>query len=1736
MMNRQDLNKSDAATGTRQSVGIKQGNSDNKSRNVPALCRSFKFKLPPQLEIFPRDTKVDFIEGLSSISPQNFKKNKKQAKNLIQDLAVSARDYPDLTLTSYQFKSGGKTFKVTSEENIYRVELESDIDRIRIDGIPYDLEGVELEHFETFVAILRKLQGKKFIMKGKTVTEESNYFDLQPESLEVIDFHNPLSLVNCDIIAYVYSLIRCKNIFDVIACSWLYLRTKDQVSKHLKEYMESCIDHFVTAYNAKINEELVAESKYTFKDISEHYALFRNSEIVTQIMNVFNSVIAATVFMGYKEKPDFNFYKKFSKQHTTTVYHPDFIMTLVNSAISIMEKLSLTIQHRDINYLYHTGDNYSKWYERSVLIREQFGMLHNPEAFGFTESQFLVNLEVLIRDGDIIAQSMKRLRNPEFFRVLNYVSTFKTMLTECKTHVIATKPRDMPFCALVFGNSSIGKSSIIAMLFRYHAAAANLPYGPEFRYDLNAANKHMDNYKPSMWCVHVDDMGNINPEAKMEDYSMQYLFGIAGITPYNTIQADLQDKGKAPMRCRQVLASTNVKHLNFRHYFSFPAAAARRLPIIITPLLKEEFDKDGKLDTVAAQKWIEDNPGNAFPDFWVFCVDKIQMSFAVSKEGHAHVKPGPVRYQRIKYNDILMDKVDLKTFLEWYHHAVVTHESANKSMQVSLNRIGKTEICTQCHLPEGMCHCEPEGLAPQSLVDFCVWRSLFGDPNDTSNMVPDLPKDEVDEYFINAESALRTLKHFAQQSWTNSGRMNLLSLVLSIIFAKIGFGFLAFLCLTPFIFNSYAVWFEPLIFYSFATLSYYHLKYSHKEWYPWYFNKMYHSMGWIIANYFRIKGSIHSAHYWFFIGKNATKKQIVVSSIVGSLAILYFYKKYRELESQSTPLDFKKDEKFKSNPYNPNKRQVTQFDSGKASGTAKNMSQQDFIKKIGRNIFQVKMSFSKDLGSVTTHFQMVCLGSYFYIANYHSFARAMESNIALHLEFHDGGPVFTSVIMSNDVYRIEGSDLVILFHENFPRRKCITQYFASKEFASASYEGTLVYRSKDSTLQQIGTKQYSKFEHASKILDGVSSEFPFKESIAEKPTAYGFSGGLHIAWSGFGPVILGIHSMGEKNPSYILPKRVIVCCAYREILEEFQKCIEKTYPRIEDDFAPLLKKSSFKATSATRSHLDFLECPKNYVYYGTTETRSSANSLVEFTPLCEEVKPFIKKQYTKPDMTWKPFNIALRQYTNPTIITRDFVDLAATLFLEHVVESFPENLKIDYLKPMPPIMAVNGKPQIRFFDGINRSTSAGFPYNRSKLYYLEDWISDIYPNGVIPTDEIMEDRKVMLDLYKQSQRAHAVFKATLKDEAVTLEKAQAGKTRVFMAASFPFIMIVREYFIPIVKLLQENPYIFCLAVGINASSCEWHELTSYLSEFPNWLDGDYSAFDKGMSRLEVARAMDFLIAISVHFGYFSDEDITVMQAIKEDMVQAVIDYDGSVLSFMGGNPSGNPLTVIINCIVNVFRFIAAYNATTGRTDFFQNVRPITYGDDVVCTVTDEVCDEFNFVTISEVFSRWNIKFTDAAKSSNAQPFSKRDQIQFLKRSFSYNKETETFLAPLEEESIFKSMYIWNRSKAITKEDQMAQVIESASMEYFQYGRDIFDQKHIKLREWYARFSKKELKSFDYYLEKYKISVEESTQPKAFNAKFCLGEEPSISQTLDQSSDSAKEDSTILDGPTSHLVL
>jgi hypothetical protein len=57
-----------------------------------------------------------------------------------------------------------------------------------------------------------------------------------------------------------------------------------------------------------------------------------------------------------------------------------------------------------------------------------------------------------------------------------------------------------------------------------------------------------------------------------------------------------------------------------------------------------------------------------------------------------------------------------------------------------------------------------------------------------------------------------------------------------------------------------------------------------------------------------------------------------------------------------------------------------------------------------------------------------------------------------------------------------------------------------------------------------------------------------------------------------------------------------------------------------------------------------------------------------------------------------------------------------------------------------------------------------------------------------------------------------------------------------------------------------------------------------------------------------------------------------------------------------------------------------------------------------------------------------------------------------------------FVAPLEEESIEKSLMVWTRSKSITKEVQGIDVISSALREYFWYGEKIYNEKLYLLKD------------------------------------------------------------------------
>jgi hypothetical protein len=78
------------------------------------------------------------------------------------------------------------------------------------------------------------------------------------------------------------------------------------------------------------------------------------------------------------------------------------------------------------------------------------------------------------------------------------------------------------------------------------------------------------------------------------------------------------------------------------------------------------------------------------------------------------------------------------------------------------------------------------------------------------------------------------------------------------------------------------------------------------------------------------------------------------------------------------------------------------------------------------------------------------------------------------------------------------------------------------------------------------------------------------------------------------------------------------------------------------------------------------------------------------------------------------------------------------------------------------------------------------------------------------------------------------------------------------------------------------------------------------------------------------------------------------------------------------------------------------------------------------------------------------------KDAESKEFVSIYDISFLKRKFVPSIEFNTTLAPLDEDSIFKSLTVWTRSRTISKEEQMAEIIVSASREYFMYGKEKFN--------------------------------------------------------------------------------
>jgi hypothetical protein len=118
-------------------------------------------------------------------------------------------------------------------------------------------------------------------------------------------------------------------------------------------------------------------------------------------------------------------------------------------------------------------------------------------------------------------------------------------------------------------------------------------------------------------------------------------------------------------------------------------------------------------------------------------------------------------------------------------------------------------------------------------------------------------------------------------------------------------------------------------------------------------------------------------------------------------------------------------------------------------------------------------------------------------------------------------------------------------------------------------------------------------------------------------------------------------------------------------------------------------------------------------------------------------------------------------------------------------------------------------------------------------------------------------------------------------------------------------------------------------------------------------------------------------------------------------------------------------------------------------------------------------DWLNHVAIADVLARYGIVYTAADKESEIVPFISTDELEFLKRKFIVNLHgQDTVACPLAEESIIKMLTVVTYNGNITFDQQCCESILAANREYFQYGKEVCDEKR---------------KFLDFLIEKYELA-------------------------------------------------
>jgi hypothetical protein len=1323
----------------------------------------------------------------------------------------------------------------------------------------------------------------------------------------------------------------------------------------------------------------------------------------------------------------------------------DFVYTMLDTCLFISKKAQQAYNTGSLSGILIEESKYQKWFETSSTLVRQSKYLSNPEVHGIDVYSYMSDLNKCLEEGKVIAKFNKRMTPFEKNSVSKILYDLESARCQYINKTAAAKDRKAPFSLLIYGGSSVGKSSILNTIFVHYGKVFGLRTNSEYKYTRLAQEKHWNNFSSEKWCIVLDDIAMLKPNASQGiDPSLAEVILLNNNVAFTPEQAALENKGNTPALPKLLLATTNVKDINVHAYFSCPLAVSRRLPWVIDVRPKSEFAKhecmlDGTLLPIQEE--------GVYNDFWDFLVYRVE-PMGTDRDG-----------QRAQ---LIEDKVytNIDDFLAWMSEEAVKHDKSQDRVMASNKISQEVEVCKTCYRSVKRCSCTDI----QSLdVDIFWYSFLFTIMYLVYSYLNKIIMYVFFKYTFNKYWRVVLDKTKLINILSYSGFL-VTKKNAAIIFSYLGHR-------VHNMSNNQSKIAKLVLFLTTSLISYQAYRAIQKH-----FVKKEQKKA-VVA----LKKADEEVEYMLNEEKVLQDMTVKMPQYIASArekadkaleAVVELFPNSRVLQSEYVSDSIGKapgtDIKDHVNVWYKEEMRLLPLDVSPTTLSLNGKSRSDIMAMLQNNCVYFCSRHKVDSRLAMRKTRAVCLVGHIYMCNNHGMPQTPTFDLQV-ISDQVGTGINTNItfkITQKMIHRIPSLDLAFLNLRQLPLKKNIMK-FLPKVNLNGVFNGFYISRNSDGDIvtNDLTNVRYKPDRQEACLPDKINLYM----GNTRDPCDIGDCGSLMIFESNLGPVFAGIHIMGNKfntTIGSIALTQDVVSEAIKSFSDIIMQAgdIEISAPTCERSLGPLHPKSVLR----------YIENGTCAVYGSFSGFKPSLKSAVKNSVISGSmVARGYDIKHGAPQMKgWLPWRNAMLDMSNPVCdLDSDILKECADSFLEDVLTKIaPEDLAEVFVYDN--FTAINGAIGVAYVDKMNHSTSAGAPWKKSKRNFIVDLPPQHgFDAPVTYNEEIMTRVDLIIDNYKKGIVSNPVFCGNLKDEPKTFKKIISGGTRVFAGAPGDWSIVVRKYLLSVVRMIQNNRFIFESAPGTIAQSTQWEEIREFLTTFgeDTMVAGDYKAFDKRMPACVILASFDIIIGICVAAGY-SKEDLMVVKGIAEDTAFPLMDFNGDLIRSFGSNPSGHPLTVIINGLANslYMRYCFCvlnkkHKAKYTVRQFQDLVKLITYGDDNAMGVSSEI-PWYNHTEIQSALADVDITYTMAEKEAKSVPYIHINEVSFLKRTFRDDKDVGAFVGPLEHDSIVKMLTVNVASKSVTPEYQAVQTISTAVREYFFYGKDIFNEKSEMLKQ------------------------------------------------------------------------